>query len=39
MMGSMHTLQVEKGFGFITDDAGKEYIFHRSAVYGEGLES
>lgn len=38
MMGSIRTLRVDKGFGFIKDDAGKEYFFHRSAVYGEGLE-
>ena len=23
---------------FIQDDAGKEYFFHQSAVYGEGLK-
>src|SRR5687767_15713198 len=39
MTGSIRTLRVEKGFGFIKDDAGKEYFFHRSAVYGEGLEN
>jgi cold shock protein len=39
MTGSIQTLRVEKGFGFIKDDAGKEYFFHRSAVYGEGLEN
>jgi CspA family cold shock protein len=36
--GKIRTLRVDKGFGFIKDDAGKEYFFHRSAVYGEGLE-
>jgi cold shock protein len=39
MTGSIRTLRVDKGFGFIKDDAGKEYFFHRSAVYGEGLEN
>jgi CspA family cold shock protein len=39
MTGLIRTLRVEKGFGFIKDDAGKEYFFHRSAVYGEGLEN
>ena len=39
MMGLIRTLRVDKGFGFIKDDAGKEYFFHRSAVYGEGLEN
>jgi cold shock protein len=38
MTGSIRTIRAEKGFGFIKDDAGKEYFFHRSAVYGEGLE-
>jgi CspA family cold shock protein len=39
MKGTIRTLRVDKGFGFITDEAGKEYFFHRSAVYGEGLEN
>jgi CspA family cold shock protein len=38
MVGSIRTIRVEKGFGFIKDEAGKEYFFHRSAVFGEGLE-
>ena len=38
MTGKIRTLRVDKGFGFITDETGKEYFFHRSAVYGEGLE-
>src|SRR5215217_2752992 len=38
MTGKIRTLRVDKGFGFIKDDTGKEYFFHRSAVYGEGLE-
>ena len=37
--GKIRTLRVDKGFGFIKDDTGKEYFFHRSAVYGEGLEN
>jgi CspA family cold shock protein len=37
--GTIRTLRLDKGFGFIKDDAGKEYFFHRSAVYGEGLEN
>jgi cold shock CspA family protein len=28
---------VDKGFGFIKDEAGKDYFFHQSAIYGEGL--
>jgi cold shock protein len=39
MTGKIRTLRVDKGFGFIKDDAGKEYFFHQSAVYGEGLEN
>jgi CspA family cold shock protein len=39
MTGTIRTLRVDKGFGFIKDDKGKEYFFHRSAVYGEGLEN
>jgi cold shock protein len=37
--GKIRTLRVDKGFGFIKDDTGKEYFFHQSAVYGEGLEN
>ena len=39
MTGQIRTLRVDKGFGFIKDETGKEYFFHRSAVYGEGLEN
>ena len=39
LTGKIRTLRVDKGFGFIKDDTGKEYFFHRSAVYGEGLEN
>src|SRR5512144_1815490 len=35
--GKIRTLRVDKGFGFIKDDTGKEYFFHQSAVYGEGI--
>jgi cold shock protein len=38
MTGKIRTLRVDKGFGFIKGDGGNEYFFHRSAVYGEGLE-
>jgi cold shock protein len=37
--GKIRTLRVDKGFGFIKDDSGKDYFFHQSAVYGEGLEN
>jgi cold shock protein len=37
MTGSIRTLRVDKGFGFIKDEAGTDYFFHQSAIYGEGL--
>ena len=37
--GKIRTLRVDKGFGFIKDDSGKEYFFHQSAVYGEGIDN
>jgi CspA family cold shock protein len=37
MTGTIRTLRTDKGFGFIKDAGGKEYFFHQSAVYGEGL--
>jgi CspA family cold shock protein len=39
MTGRVQTIRVDKAFGAIKDDSGKEYFFHRSAVYGEGLEN
>jgi CspA family cold shock protein len=39
MTGTIRTLRVDKGFGFIKDEAGKDYFFHQSAVYGEGLDN
>jgi len=39
MTGTIRTLRVDKGFGFLEDEAGKEYFFHGSAVYGEGLDN
>ena len=38
MTGTIRTLRVDKGFGFIKDEAGKEYFFHRSAVHDGELE-
>ena len=38
MTGTIHTLRADKGLG-IKDEAGKEYFFHQSAVYGEGLDN
>ena len=37
MTGTIRTLRVDKGFGFIKDAGGTEYFFHQSAVQGEGL--
>ena len=38
MTGTIRTLRVDKGFGFIKDDRGQDYFFHQSAIYGEGIE-
>ena len=38
MTGTIKTLRTEKGFGFIKDAEGKEYFFHQSAIYGEGMD-
>src|SRR6476661_470378 len=37
MTGTIRTLRVDKGFGFIKGETGKEYFFHQSAIYGEGI--
>jgi len=39
MTGTIKTLRAEKGFGFIRDSAGKEFFFHQSAIYGEGIDN
>ena len=38
MTGTIRTLRVDKGFGFIKGETGQEYFFHQSAIYGEGIE-
>ena len=37
MTGTIRTLRVDKGFGFIKDSDGKEYFFHQTAIFGEGI--
>jgi CspA family cold shock protein len=39
MTGTIKTLRVDKGFGFIQDTAGKQVFFHASAIYGEGIDN
>jgi len=39
MTGTIRTIRADKGFGFIKDQGGKEYFFHRSAVFGEGIDN
>lgn len=39
MTGTIARLNVQKGFGFIKDGTGgQDYFFHRSAIFGEGIE-
>jgi CspA family cold shock protein len=37
MKGTIRTLRVDKGFGFITGETGQDYFFHQSAIYGETM--
>jgi cold shock protein len=37
LTGTIRTLRADKGFGFIKDETGKEYFFHQSAIFGEGI--
>ena len=37
MTGTIRTLRVDKGFGFIKGSDGSQYFFHQSAIYGEGI--
>lgn len=38
MTGTIRTLRVNEGFGFIRDESGKEYFFHKSALPGGMIE-
>jgi len=38
MNGTIARLLIDKGFGFIRDEAGQEHFFHRSAVRGAVFE-
>ena len=38
MTGTIKTLRAEKGFGFIKDESGRDYFFHQSVIYGEGID-
>ena len=37
--GTIKKVVSDRGFGFIVADDEKEYFFHRSAVYGEGIDN
>lgn len=39
MTGTIRTLRVDKGFGFIKGEDGKDIFFHESAIYGEGIDN
>jgi len=36
--GTIARLLIDKGFGFIRDEAGLEHFFHRSSVHGSVFE-
>ena len=36
--GTIKRLVRDRGFGFIRDDGGQEWFFHRSSVEAEGFE-
>lgn len=38
MTGTIKTLRQDRGFGFIKDSSGKEFFFHQSAIFGEGID-
>jgi CspA family cold shock protein len=36
--GTIKRLVRDRGFGFIRDDGGREWFFHRTGVHGVGFE-
>lgn len=39
MNGTVKWFNAEKGYGFITDEEGKDVFAHYSAIQGEGYKS
>ena len=37
--GTIKRIQRDKGFGFIRDNSGQEYFFHRSSVQGTTFDA
>ena len=37
--GTIKRVVRDRGFGFIRDDGGQEWFFHRSAVHAENFEA
>lgn len=37
--GTVKWFNAEKGYGFLTDEEGKDYFVHFSAIQGEGFKT